>query len=112
MPNVILHYTRVNALVRAMISRLLQPADWQRLLAANDAEDVLRQLGETQYAGRVQGLQRPNLAELERALRLALLDAYDRLIDSLGSAPRRVVETLLGRQEVDNLKAILRAVVG
>jgi len=107
-----LRYSRVNALVRSMVSRLLTRADWQSLLTAVDVAEVVRLLSETTYGSQVRAAASPDLPVVERALRLALADTYDRLIHALLGAPRDLVETLLLRRELDNLKAILRAVAG
>ena len=107
-----LHYARVNALVRGMVSRLLGPAEWQRLLAANDVPEVLRLLADSPYGEGMQAAESRDLLATGRALRQSLVDAYDRLIRSLGGPRRNLVVLALRVHELDNLKAILRAIAG
>jgi V/A-type H+-transporting ATPase subunit C len=108
----VVHYSQVNALVRAMLSRLLGPDEWPRLLAATDLPDVVQILAETSYGEPLRGIAQLDTATLEKRLRLTIVDDYDRLIRLLKGTPRAIVEELLRRRELDNLKAILRAVVG
>jgi V/A-type H+-transporting ATPase subunit C len=95
-----------------MLSRLLGPTDWQRLLAATDVPDVVQIIAETPLGEPSQVAAQLDIPTLEQRLRLSLVDAYGRLIRSLTGASRALVEALLRQVELDNLKAILRAVAG
>ncbi len=101
-------YARPNAAMRAMLGRLFAPQEMRRLLAAPTLDDALRQLAATPYGPALAAAAQGTLLWAERALESSLVDAYARLIRTLEGAPRALVEEMLRRLEVDNLKAILR----
>ncbi len=103
-------YARPHAIMRAMLGRLLTPREVERLIAAPSLDDALHQLDATPYApdlAAARGAER-GLLPVEKALERNLVRAYERLLGTLDGAPRALVEGLLGRLELDNLKAILR----
>ncbi len=92
-----------------MLSELLLPEEKRSLLAAGSVEDALRQLEASPYGAEIaQAREGARLLPVERALEHSLVDAYTRLIRTLDGAPRALLEEMLRRLELDNLKAILR----
>lgn len=106
-------YARANAAIRAMVSRLLSVEERRRLITAPSLPDAVRQLETGPYAADMAALagQRGVLLPIEKALEHNLVSAYDRVIHLLSGGPRAMVEALLRRLEVENLKAILRGLV-
>lgn len=107
----VFRYSRPNAQLRAMISRLLTPEQLRALSATRDLEGVLRSLQETAY-GPVSArlLERgAGLADVERAVLGTLVEAYRRTASLVGGDGGRLVAEMARRLEVENLKAILRA---
>lgn len=95
-----------------MVSELLSPQQKWGLVTSSGVEDAVRQLDLTTYAAELAVLLKGDIALLpvEKALERNLVNAYDRVIRSLDGPPRALVEWMLRRFEVDNLKAVLRGV--
>ena len=106
----ITRYARPNAAIRGMISRLLTPRQRRELIVAPGLEEALRQLEATAYSTGLAALpgDGANLASLEAALKRDLVSAYCAVIHALDGRPRALMDELLRRLEVDDLKAILR----
>ncbi len=96
-----------------MISELLSSQQKRSLITSPNLEDAVRQLDSTTYGAELVALPKEGMALLpvEKAFERNLVNAYDRVIRSLDGPPRVLVERMLNRFEVDNLKAILRGVV-
>jgi V/A-type H+-transporting ATPase subunit C len=103
-------YARPNALVRALVARLLTPEQKRSLIGTPGLEETLRLLAGTPYGPELEAASRDGgpLFPVERALQRSLIAAYERVLHTLGGAPQRLVVEMLRRLEVDNLKAILR----
>ncbi len=106
-------YAKPHARVRAMISELLTSEQKRALITSPSLEDAIRQLDSSVYAAELSSLSKNGLSLLpvEKALERNLVNAFERVIRSLSGSPRDLVEGMLRRFEVDNLKAILRGVV-
>jgi V/A-type H+/Na+-transporting ATPase subunit C len=104
-------YARPNAKLRGMISRLLSTEHLQALAASPDLEGALRLLSETPYRATVAGLMERGepLADVERAVEGALVDAYRRTALLLTGEGKELVVVMVRRVELDNLKTVLRA---
>lgn len=107
----LLRYSRSNAELRAMISRLLSPEQLRALAAAPDPEGVLRSLVGTAYQDRASALleRGATATEAERAVVSSLVEAYARTAFLLGGAQAELVVEIARRLELENLKTILRA---
>ncbi len=109
----VLRYSRPNAELRGMISRLLTPEQLRALAASPDQESVLRSLQDSPYQDRVSPLLEGPIAlpAAERALAESLLEVYRRTAAILGGEQGAFVLEMARRLELDNLKAILRGKV-
>ncbi|MGE5618056.1 MAG: V-type ATPase subunit [Sphingomonadaceae bacterium] len=107
----ILRYSRPNAELRGMISRLLTPAQLRGLAASPDLEGVLRlQLG-TAYNEMARALleRGASVTDAERSVVTSLVGDYLRAAAILGGAQGRLMVEIGRRLELENLKTIIRA---
>ncbi len=104
-------YSRPNAELRGMISRLLSPERLRAMAASPDLEGVLRLLLGTPYQEVARGvLERGATAEdAERSIVRGLVGAFRRTAFLLGGARAALVVQMARRLELENLKTILRA---
>lgn len=107
----LLRYSRPNAELRGMISRLLTPETLRGLAASPDLEGVLRLLLGTAYNDRASALleRSATVTDAERSAAESLVDAYHRTVYLLGGVQGRLAEEIARRLELENLKTILRA---
>ncbi len=106
-----LRYSRPNAELRGMISRLLSPEQLRALAAVPDLEGVLRSLLGTDYEEVARRLldRRATTDDAERALVQGLVEAFRRTAFLLGGSQAALVVQMVRELELDNLKVILRA---
>ncbi len=109
----VLRYSRPNAELRGMVSRLLSPAQIRALAAAPDLEGALRMLMDTPYQPRLSTLPEgvAAVAAAERVLLESLVESYQRVALLLRGRAAALVIEMSRRWDLDNLKAILRAKV-
>ncbi|MHB8991763.1 MAG: V-type ATPase subunit, partial [Chloroflexota bacterium] len=107
----LLRYSRPNAELRGMISRLLTPEMLRGLAASPDLEGVLRLLLGTAYNDRASALleRSTTTTDAERSVAEGLVDAYRRTAFLLEGEQGRLVAEIARRLELENLKTILRA---
>lgn len=105
-------YAAVNAQLRALFTRLIPALTWRELLAAEDLPALLNSLRQTWYATALASLPADisDAAALERALWSHLAVAARLPRPFLLGSIRDLLDWHWRRFEVENLKAVLRAV--
>ena len=106
-------YAAVNAQVRSLFARLIDPLTWASILAAPDLPTLQSLLLTTWYADTLTVtalLERGEAADLERALRQHLVQATRTPLGLMRGAAYEALDWYWRRFEVDNLKTVLRAV--
>ncbi len=100
----------LNARVRAMRGSLLSPGDYARLLALPDLKAVAADLREGPYARAVEAAAgaAPDAASIDEGLRRNVSGTLARLHAISAGDCRRAVEILLGFQDVQAVKTVLR----
>ena len=107
----VLRYSRPNAELRGMISRLLSPEQLRTIAASPDLEGALRLLLGTGYSEVARDLldRGATVTDAERSLARGIGEAHRRTAFLLGGARSTLVVQMVRRLEVENLKTILRA---
>ena len=100
-----------NARVRGMRSHLLSPESISALVDLPDITTVIQALDLTPYGPEVQEatLQGRSAAQVDDGLRQNMVHTYRRVLGFMSQPMLGVLETLLGRWDVFNIKTILRA---
>ncbi len=104
-------YAFVNAKVRAMLSYLIDPGRFSRLLDAKDIYEVMEGLKDTAYGhlARHAGEQEVDLVSVEKELLKNDLHIHRKIYLALpADSERDFVELLIERYELDELKVALR----
>ncbi|MBC7253572.1 MAG: V-type ATPase subunit [Actinobacteria bacterium] len=103
-------YSYANARVRAMTSRLLAPSVFRELLAAPDYNRALGVLEETEYQEDLEHFMlegaRPTI--VDRAFNRNLVRNFGKIKEFFTGKPLKLVNLLLSRWDLYNLKTILR----
>lgn len=105
-------YSFVNSKIRAMLSYLLSPAHFERLVEARDTNEMTDILKGTAYKAIVEHLDRSNveLGNLEKELIKEDLRIYRKVCDMFSTKEEKnFVSGLMERYEIEELKVILRA---
>ncbi|MBU2103090.1 MAG: V-type ATPase subunit [Candidatus Omnitrophota bacterium] len=104
-------YSFANAKIRAMLSRLLHPDEFSRLLDATSIDDVLESLKNTPYAFLAEHFSGNsfNLRAIEKALIKNDIALYRKVCGTITTRRERDFLSLLtSRYEIEELKAVLR----
>ncbi len=102
-------YAYINAKLRARLSLFLTDEQYRQLAAAKDLEAVYSVLGQTRYGALARDLSHTeDMISVEFRLLSDELATYQLVLEHTGGPPRRVVETLMSRHEVEKLKVLLR----
>jgi len=106
-------YAAISARVRAMYSSLLSPQDFARLSDAPDFASLITQLKQTAYAPYLENLKDKDLTpqKVDLAIKGRLADSYHSVIQMAPEHARALLKQLYRYFEVQNLKAVLRAIV-
>jgi len=106
-------YAAISARVRAMYSSLLSPQDFARLSDAPDFASLITQLKQTAYAPYLENLKDKDLTpqKVDLAIKGRLADSYHSVIHMAPEHARALLKQLYRYFEVQNLKAVLRAIV-
>ena len=105
-------YSFVNSKIRAMLSYLLSPAHFERLVEARDVNEMTDILKGTAYNGIVEHLDRSHveLGNLEKELIKEDLRIYRKVCDMFSTKEEKnFISQLLERYEIEELKVVLRA---
>lgn len=92
--------------VRVLETRLLDSGKFERMLEARDAEEVLRVLGETEYAQAFAAIKNQN--DYEAVLDYERHRVYD-LVRSMLSPEPKIADLYFLRYDLHNLKVLLKA---
>jgi V/A-type H+-transporting ATPase subunit C len=103
-------YAYANARIRGMRSYLLKRGELDGLIALGDSTKVVHALSNTGYAPdiEVSTLQGRSPAHVDKGLSQNMVRAYRKVLGFMSPAGLGVLETLLGRWDVFNIKTILR----
>lgn len=104
-------YAFTNAKVRAMLSYLISPAEFTRLLEAKTIYEAIDILKSTRYSDVFEDIeaQALDLAALEKKLALKDLAIYRKVYDSISRRREKEFVALLAqRYEIDDIKVALR----
>jgi V/A-type H+-transporting ATPase subunit C len=106
-------YAAISARVRAMYSSLLSPQDFARLSDAPDFTTLITQLKQTAYGPYLENLKDKDLTpqKVDLAIKGRLADSYHSVIQMAPEHARALLKQLYRYFEVQNLKAVLRAIV-
>jgi V/A-type H+-transporting ATPase subunit C len=101
----------VNARVKGMKSRLLDPAVFETLILKPDIESIITELGTTTYKEEIEkaSIQYSGIQCIEVALRRDFTNSFRKIfIFMRGDESEKYIKILLGRWDVQNIKTILR----
>lgn len=103
-------YGYSNARVRGMKSRLLGLAFFEDLMEAPDIQRMIATLSETEYGSDLEAelLHGRTAQQVDDALKDNLVRTYRKVVGLLEGEGAFIVETLLGRWDLFNLKTIVR----
>lgn len=103
-------YGYANARVRAMMARLLDEQVYRQILEAPDYHSAIGVLEDTEYAKDVEEavLEGINPTNIDRALTKNLIRNFDRIKHFISGRPHELIEVLLSRWDLYNVKTILR----
>lgn len=103
-------YGYANARIRGMKSRLITDEQYNRLLKSSDFDDVVAGLGSTAYGRELSEvmIKEAGLIGFDEALRRNVMKAFGLILKITQSEARTLVNVLLGRWDVANIKAVLR----
>ncbi|HMB24227.1 MAG: V-type ATPase subunit [Chloroflexota bacterium] len=106
-------YAAISARVRAMYSNLLSPQDFARLSDAPDFPTLITQLKQTAYGPYLENLKDKDMTpqKVDLAIKGRLADSYYSVIHMAPEHARSLLKQLYRYFEVQNLKAVLRAII-
>ena len=106
-------YAAISARVRAMYSSLLSAQDFARLSDSPDLPSLITQLKQTAYGPYLENLKDKDLTpqKVDLAIKGRLADSYRSVIQMAPEHARPILKQLYRYFEVQNLKAILRAIL-
>lgn len=100
-------YSYTNAKIRAMASSLLDDATWIKLKASRDAAEIVEILKATPYRELATSLEGPD--QLETELLKNNVAMHRKVVEAMTTkTEKKLVETLLERYEIEQLKTALR----
>ena len=106
-------YSFVNVKIHSKKNHLLRFTEYEKLLKAQDAEDVARILGTTTYGEKfsqelLEALTRPTLLETEHLLGDNFQEEYQSLAKHLPASTKKIMKLMDKKYFLDSLKVILR----
>ncbi len=106
-------YAAISARVRAMYSSMLSPQDFVRLSDSPDLPSLISQLKQTAYSHYLDTLKEKDITpqKLDLAIKGRLGDSYRSITQMAPEHARPLLKQLYRYFEIQNLKAILRAVI-
>ncbi|RJQ53605.1 MAG: ATP synthase A1 subunit C [Actinobacteria bacterium] len=101
-----------NARIRAMRQRLLDNNFYESLVELDDFDRMVQTLQQTPYKDAVQEsvLRRSGAAAIDEALKINLTRTFRRVLSFLSPQGQTLLQTLLGRWDIHNIKTILRGI--
>lgn len=106
-------YAAISARVRAMYSSLLSPQDFARLSDSPDLPSLITGLKQSAYGPYLENLKEKELTpqKMDLAIKGRLGDSYRSIAQMAPEQARPLLKQLYRYFEIQNLKAILRAVI-
>ncbi len=103
-------YGYANARLRGMRSRLFNRAFFDNLIAAPDIKTLIQDLTATEYGPDLEDalIHGRDAATIEAALKNHMIRTYQKVFSFLNDEGLYLVQTLLGRWDIFNIKTILR----
>lgn len=103
-------YGYANARVRAMKSDLFRRPFYEKLLQTATLQDVTTTLAKTPYAKDIDAamIKYSGIKGFDEALRMNTMRTFRKILDFVDADARTLVEILVGRWDVINIKTILR----
>ncbi|MDW8111598.1 MAG: V-type ATPase subunit [Candidatus Bipolaricaulota bacterium] len=103
-------YEYLNTRVRLMLARLLTPAQFSALLELRSLDELIHALAETDYAPELQraSVEFSGYELIEQTVLRNAQRAFSKLVSIAPEGPKLLIELLLERFEVFNLKTVLR----
>lgn len=104
-------YSYINARIRGMKSRLFDKPFFEKLMGEEHIHSVMGLLQATDYGKHIEEartLEASEIAAIEEGIRRHLAQTYSRIFSMVGGTPKRLLEILLGRWDVYNIKTVLR----
>lgn len=103
-------YGYTNARIRGMRSRLLRQSFFDELMAADSIGDVISSLIQTEYGADLETrlLHGRTATQVDEALRDNMVRTFNRVLSFSNDEATSLVNTLLGRWDLFNIKTILR----
>lgn len=106
-----MEYDYVNARIKGMKSRLLQPSVFETLILKPDVDAILAELGNTAYKEEIEkaSVRYYGIVCIEVALRKDFTHAFRKILGFVqGENAEKYIKILLNRWDVQNIKTILR----
>ena len=101
-------YSYINARIRGMKGRLFKASEYEELFIMHDLSSVILFLSNSTYSRFILGAEKAGINEIEEALRRDLSDTLRKIYNIAEGDIKRLLEILLGRWDVYNIKTILR----
>jgi len=99
-----------NARIRAMKAQLLESSVFEKMLAMKDLPEIIVALDNTSYGSEIheEVLKVGGLIGIEEGLRASTSAELQKILNIINPEAKKMIEVLLGRWDVQNLKTILR----
>lgn len=101
-------YSYINARIRGMKGRLFNASEYEELFIMHDLSSVILFLSNSTYSRFILSAEKAGINEIEEALRRDLSDTLKKIYNIAEGDIKRLLEILLGRWDVYNIKTILR----
>ncbi len=101
-------YSYINARIRGMKGRLFKASEYEELFIMHDLSSVTLFLSNSTYSRFILSAEKAGINEIEEALRRDLSDTLKKIYNIAEGDIKRLLEILLGRWDVYNIKTILR----
>jgi len=102
-------YSYINAKLRSLKSRLLQPSDYKNLIQCNGMNGFVECLKTTSYGKKMNG-SIDSYEELIRVYYSHLFHDYIKMIANVSGGHKHLVYHLYQRYELENIKVVLRSI--
>lgn len=101
-------YSYINARIRGMKGRLFKASEYEELFIMHDLSSVILFLSNSAYSRFIVNVEKAGINEIEEALRRDLSEALTKIYDIAEGDIKRLLDILLGRWDIYNIKTILR----
>lgn len=101
-------YSYINARIRGMKGRLFKASEYEELFIMHDLSSVILFLSNSAYSRFIVNAEKAGINEIEEAVRRDLSEALTKIYDIAEGDIKRLLDILLGRWDIYNIKTILR----